>query len=74
MPRKQRWFDTLSDTEKRITLIRFLMYALQEPEASRKRWKTDTIGIALQFAGKRVKREDFDLLKGFDIGELLSYK
>ena len=65
---------TRTEEETAILCFKCLAMALAEPPEMKKRWRTDAIGIALQFAGAyrpKVKRKDFEIIENKTLNEII---
>lgn len=58
----RKFFKALPEKDQKINLINALTMALKESDENKAKWRTDLIGIALQYGGSSMRREDFETL------------
>jgi len=70
---KTRPFEKLSERDKLFILLNCISLAIREDVDMQIKWRTDCIGVALQYSGKylKLKRNDFDLIRNLTIDEII---
>lgn len=68
---KKREFKEIPEKNKILTLLSLVNLSLGEWNAKTPNWRTDYIGIAIQYGKSMgIKKEDFDLIKDLTIQEI----
>lgn len=67
-----KYIDKISEKEKCWMILTKLTSAIRENPEMRKKWRTDVIGIARQYGGKKIPREVFEEVMDMKLGDIIN--
>lgn len=67
-----KYIDKLTQKEKCWLILTKLTSAIRENVDMRKKWRTDVIGIARQYGGKKIPREEFEKIMEMKLGDIIN--